>query len=238
MKALSAAIGDLDGNPGNGLEVVVGSGAWHADGTPVADRPLATALESAVLGDGGDGGLDTIAGARYFVAPGVVASHADGTPLAAYPKSLYGNTSDASAPVIGDFDGDGLVDVAVAITDASYGGVVAIWNMPGTNHDEHHVWPMLGHDVRHTGFYTPPAPDRPVNLSVGAGNVLAWEDRSAVEDAYVVERSATGAAWSYQTVAMLAPDSTSYAAAGGAYYRVRAARGAARSRPSNAVSVP
>ena len=36
----------------------------------------------------------------------------------------------------------------------------------------------------------------------------------------------------------LAPDSTSYPAAGGAYYRVRAARGAVRSRPSNAVSVP
>ena len=115
---------------------------------------------------------------------------------------------------------------------------VAIWNTPGPNHDEHHAWPMLGHDVRHTGFYTPPAPDRPANLSVGAGNVLAWEDRSAVEDAYVVERSATGAPWSYQTVATLPPDSTSWAAAPGALYRVRAARGGVRSRPSNAVSVP
>jgi len=129
---------------------------------------------------------------------------------------------------------DGLVDVAVGITDASYGGIVAIWNMAGPNHDEHHAWPMLGHDVRHTGFYTPPAPNR---LSL-AGNVLAWEDRSAVEDAYLVERSATGAAWSYQTVVMLAPDSTSWAVTGGGYYRVRAARAGVPSRPSNAVSVP
>ena len=134
--------------------------------------------------------------------------------------------------------GDGLVDVAVGITDPSYGGIVAIWNMAGANHDEHHAWPMLGHDVRHTGFYTPPAPDRPVNLSLAAGNVLAWEDRSAVEDAYLVEHSATAAAGTYQTVATLAPDSTSWTAPGGGYYRVRAARAGVPSRPSNAVSVP
>ena len=126
----------------------------------------------------------------------------------------------------------------MGITDASYGGIVAIWNMPGPNHDEHHAWPMLGHDVRHTGFYTPPAPDRPVNLSLGAGNVLAWEDRSAVEDAYLVEHSATAAAGTYQTVATLAPGSTSWTAPGGGYYRVRAARAGVPSRPSNAVSVP
>ena len=110
--------------------------------------------------------------------------------------------------------------------------------MPGPNHDEHHTWPMLGHDVRHTGFYTPPAPDRPVNLSLGAGNVLAWEDRSAVGDAYLVEHSATAAAGTYQTVATLAPDSTSWTAPGGGYSRVRAARAGVPSRPSNAVSVP
>ena len=110
--------------------------------------------------------------------------------------------------------------------------------MPGANHDEHHAWPMLGHDVRHTGFYTPPAPDRPVNLSLAAGNVLAWEDRSAVEDAYLVEHSATAAAGTYQIVATLAPDSTSWTASGGGYYRVRAARAGVPSRPSNAVSVP
>ena len=89
-----------------------------------------------------------------------------------------------------------------------------------------------------SGSPTRAAPDRPVNLSLGAGNVLAWEDRSAVEDAYLVERSATGAAWSYETVTTLAPDSTSWAVTGGGYYRVRAARAGVPSRPSNAVSVP
>ena len=55
---------------------------------------------------------------------------------------------------------------------------------------------------------------------------------------FYVEHSATGAAWSYETVAMLAPDSTSWAVTGGGYYRVRAARAGVPSRPSNAVSVP
>ena len=146
----SPAIGDLDGNPANGLEVVVGSGAWHADGTPVQGRPLATPLQSAVIA-----------------------------------------TSTATA------------------------WWTSRWGSP-----------------------TRAAPDRPVNLSLAAGNVLAWEDRSAVEDAYLVERSATGAAWSYETVTMLAPDSTSWTAPGGGYYRVRAARAGVPSRPSNAVSVP
>ena len=40
VNALSPAIGDHDGNPANGLEVVVGRYTWHADGSPMAGRPL------------------------------------------------------------------------------------------------------------------------------------------------------------------------------------------------------
>ena len=56
-----------------------------------------------------------------------------GTAIAGYPKSLYGETLDLGAPVVGDFDGNGLVDVAVGITDSVYGTVVAIWEENGTN---------------------------------------------------------------------------------------------------------
>ncbi|MDH3284356.1 MAG: hypothetical protein OEQ13_06410 [Acidobacteriota bacterium] len=60
-----------------------------------------------------------------------------------YPKSLCGNAEDAGAPVTGAFDRDGLGDVAVAITDVSYGGIVAAYDMPGVDHDERHVWTVL-----------------------------------------------------------------------------------------------
>ncbi len=226
--SLSAAVGDLDGVAGNGFEVVLGTDAWHADGTTVTGRPFPSPLASAVLGDCGDGDLDTIVGSRDPFEPGVAAFRPDGTMLEGYPKSLYGNTGDAGAPVIGDFDADGLVDVATAITDAGYGGVVAVWDMPGTNHDERHAWPMLGHDVRHTGLYTLPPPNRPANLAAtledGALR-LTWEDRSAVEDAYVVERSATGAPWTYSAIAQLPANTTAYVTpVVGGTYRVRATR--------------
>jgi hypothetical protein len=226
VNAASAAIGDLDGNAANGLEVVLGRDAWHADGSPVVGWPSALSLSSAVLGDGGDGNLDSFAGTRDPEAPGVAAFDANATPIAAYPKSLFGFAGDVSAPVIGDFDADGLVDVAAAITDVNYGGIVAVWDMPGPNQDEHHAWPMLGHDVRHTGMWTPPAPNRPVNLQV-SGNALTWEDRSSIENAYVVERSMTGAAWTWVAVAHLPADTTQWtdpAWLAGARYRVRAER--------------
>src|SRR6185295_16759731 len=100
VNSLSPAIGDLDGDPANGLEVVLGSAAWHADGTPVAGRPFETSLSSAVLGDCGDGDLDTLASRRLLFAlpPGIEGVHADGRPLAGYPKSLFGVAGDVGAP--------------------------------------------------------------------------------------------------------------------------------------------
>ncbi|MDH3284355.1 MAG: VCBS repeat-containing protein [Acidobacteriota bacterium] len=156
INTLSPAVGELDGNIDNGLEVVLGSFAWHADGSPVAERSRLENLGSAVLADCGDGDLDTMFGSRYPGRAVLVSVHPDGHPVEGYPKSMFGVTGDAGAPVVGDFDGDGRVDVAVAIDDGIYRGVVAIYEMPGPNHDENHHWPMLGHDVRHSGFYSPP----------------------------------------------------------------------------------
>ena len=168
----------------------------------------------------------------------------DGSLVPEHPKSLYGYTGDTSAPVIGDFDDDGVVDSAATITDASYGGIVAIWNLWGLNHDEHHHWPTMGHDARQTGFYEPPPPDQPRGLTaelVGGHVRLEWEDRSSVEEGYLVERSATGAPFSFATIASLPAESSSFDTPDTqlARYRVRAVRTdprtgrAIESRPSN-----
>jgi Big-like domain-containing protein/VCBS repeat protein len=246
VAALSAAIGDLDPAV-PGLEVVLGAQAWHPDGSPVPGRPLPVSLSSASLGDCGDGGLTTMAGSRNAFAPNIDAFEPEGVRTASYPKSLYGETGDVGAPVTGDFDSDGRVDVAAAITDANYGGIVAVYGTQGANYDEHHEWPMLGHDVRHSGRYSPPPPNRPTRLaaSVGAAGVqLSWVDQSGIEDRYAVERSATGAPYTFVRVATLLADTTAYSdpnASGTVSYRVRAERRDPRtgewiaSHPSNCV---
>ena len=120
-------------------------------------------------------------------------------------------------------------EVATAITDSSYGGVVALWNQWGANQDEHHAWPMLGHDLGHAGFYAVAAPNRPTDLTVtadGSGNHLGWQDRSGVEDGYRVERSVSGAPWTWATIAMLPANAMAYddPVVGSQQYRVRAIR--------------
>jgi hypothetical protein len=231
VNALSAAIGEFDANVANGLEVVLGRDAWRANGTRVPVTPLSSQLSPVILGDMGDGFSSVLGSVRNSQVPGVHAFSRLGSPWWTWPKSLYGNTGDAGAPVIGDFDGDGFVDTAAAITDASYGGVLAIWNEPGINHDEKHHWPMLGHDPQHSGLYTVPPPNRPghaIVTVVGDAAELHWQDRSAVEGEYVVERSPSGAAFTFVPLVALPAGTTSHVdsspGAGAASYRIRATR--------------
>lgn len=232
VNALSAAIGDVDGNKDNGMEVVLGNTTWLADGTLY--RTLSAHLASAILGNCGihTSLVDMVAPLRGSSSPGFHGFHMhSGDPLGRYPKSLYGSAGDAGGAVIGDFDADGKVDVAVTITDATYGGVVVVYNMTRKNYDEDHPWPMLGHDVKRSGLYTVPQPNRPANLTATrAGSVvtLNWLDESLSEDRYLVERSFSGAPFSYVRIAELSPNSSQYVDSapnsGVLHYRVRTER--------------
>jgi secreted trypsin-like serine protease len=76
----------------------------------------------------------------------------------------------------------------------------------------------------------------PSNLRFGAGNVLTWEDNSALESGYVVERS-TRADRNFAPIATLAANTTTYtdvnAPTGRLFYRLRATAENALSMPSN-----
>jgi hypothetical protein len=267
LGGISSAVGEMDGNPGNGLEMVYSHFAWHADGSLVAGFPIplppritstgpAPDIGSAVLVDCHDlDHQDIIAGNRDEVRnPGLVGFHIHpGEPphaLEGYPKHLFGPIGDIAAPVVGDFNSDGRVDVVVGVTDASYGGVVAMYPMPIAHKDENTHWPMLGHDEQFSGRYSVPKPNRPTSLVVSLDGsnrpVLTWTDASEVEEAYVIERSLTGAPWTYQAIATTAANATRYTdqtGARGMSYRVRARRtdptwhDEMLSVPSNAVSV-
>ncbi|MHC5111798.1 MAG: FG-GAP repeat domain-containing protein [Planctomycetota bacterium] len=232
--SLSAAIGDLDEQAGNGLEIVVGGRAYDSNGDQLYDGfPTPYPLASSIIGAMSHGEI-TVSGSPRggWVAPSVQAFYLDGSDATNYPKSLFGNTLDAGAPVQGDFDNDGMADVAVAVTDGSYGGVVSVWRCPHSeNVDEVRYWPMLGHNARHTGCYDVPRPDPPTDVRVLRYSdrvIVRWADRSMVEDHYVVERSSSGLPFSFVPLAWLPGSIDRYVAWGTSaatqQYRVRAVR--------------
>ena len=246
INAKSAAIGRVDDDPTT-LEIVLGEQGWRFDTTTksfvdLGAVPTLPRLASAIIGDCGDGHRDVVAGDRNSSGmPTITAYHATGAEagelFSGYPKSIFGKTGDVSAPVIGDFNGDGRVQVATTFTDASYGGLVAIWDMDGENNDEHHDWPMLGHNVRRSGTYADPTPNRPADLTqetIDGSLILNWTDRSDVEDHYVIQRSSTGDPWSYDTFAILPADSTQFVLGETqpGFFRVRALRFDARTGDS------
>ena len=131
--------------------------------------------------------------------------------MAPYPKVLFGAAEDNRTPVVGDFDDDGMVEVAMSVTDSIYGGIVAVWDLDVPNHDEFHQWPTLGGNNRHTGFYQSPSPNRPLLTQVTASAnrvVIKWTDNSSVEAGFLVQRSATGEAFTWEDVAVVDADST------------------------------
>jgi hypothetical protein len=230
--AAAAAVGDLDGNTADGLEISVGNSMYHADGTPVPGWPVARVMSGTVLADLGGGDIGVLGGTREDnFTPGILGFDADGALESGYVKALYGETWDTIAPVVGDVDGDGRVDVVVAVTDVSYGGILDLYKGEGPYYAERAFWPMRGKDVQRTGYNAPTAPNRPTVVTKRLFNndlVLTWNDNSLVESGFVVERSADGSPFSYQSVAEVGPDTTMLVAGLAstadltAFYRVRA----------------
>ncbi|MGB0716319.1 MAG: FG-GAP-like repeat-containing protein [Phycisphaerae bacterium] len=232
--ALSPAIGDLDSNPYNGLEIAMGHRVYDSEGEWLSWMfPGVTPMTTSIIAPMALGEV-TLAGSPRagWIAPSIQAFFADGDEATNYPKEMFGNTLDAGAPVQGDFDNDGMADVAAAITDGSYGGVVAIWRCPHSeNVAETRHWPMLGFDAAHTGRYHVPAPRRPQMFAAARYDdrvVLTWSDSSDVESQYVIERSSSGDPFTFRSLVWLPANSTrftvwgSFAADG--FYRIRAAR--------------
>ena len=209
--AISAAIGDFDQNLGNGLEVVIGKSIWHADGSPATSSPLSKHMSPAVLADCGGGHVDAMGGTRGDAShPGILGFEFDGELEQGYPKSLYGETGDNSAPVVGDFNNDGIVELAATVTDVNYGGIIAIYQINnGPHNDENAHWPMLGHNQQNTGYYTPPSPNPPQGIIGGIdaeeGLGLLWQEIGNSTEGYVVQRSETGLPFSYMDIATVPP---------------------------------
>lgn len=136
----SAAIGDIDRD--GQLEVVVGSAktaegsngrrvyAWHSDGSAVSGWPKSTAGDmtaSPALGDlDGDGDLEIVIGCGIESDPTgctlLYAWHHDGNSVSGFPLSPPANDPDSSdpsslpySPVLADYDGDGAVEILVAV---------------------------------------------------------------------------------------------------------------------------
>ncbi len=167
------ALGDIDGD--GELEILIGEGgysltqnnklyAWNADGTPVPGFPVLVPSPS-VWADGsyplqytpiladfdGDGTVEILA--THLNDWGFVVVEPDGTisDVTGHPmrQGLW------AAPMVGDVDHDGLLEIVAASGDADGNGEIRIWDEAGPANSAL-PWPMFHHDVRRTGLYVAP----------------------------------------------------------------------------------
>jgi hypothetical protein len=161
----SPAVGDIDNDSTNGLEIVVGRGiiqsisgrllAYHQNGDEVFGFPIdlsGSVTSSPALADiDGDEDLEIFVGCQNG---SLYAYHHTGSPVADFPifVSPYGVTS---SPALGDVDLDGDIELAVGGKGSLVGGddSMYIWDLPGPYDPIRAPWPMFHHDVWHTGLY-------------------------------------------------------------------------------------
>ncbi len=243
---ISATIADLDGDGTNGLEVIVGNVAWHGRATidpglydinPLDFLAGESYMGPAIVGETSfhsrpvltviSGGIG-VTGIRGF-------SLRSEMEAPKFPKVLFGETSYAIVPVLGDFDGDGHADLLAPVVSQKYGAIIGKWIIPGIAdppyRPERNQWEMYGHDLLRSGRYTLPRPNRPVLTGVEWGffgadphpslNVY-WEDQSNVETGYRVEIASTADPYDFQPFFSTGPDIESIGAAiSSGDYRIR-----------------
>ncbi|MBU5611323.1 CARDB domain-containing protein [Geomonas azotofigens] len=73
--------------------------------------------------------------------------NASGVTLASYPERVALNTYAASSPAMGDFDGDGKLELALKTAD----GNVHVWKSGQYLSPFSHQWTVFAHDLEHTG---------------------------------------------------------------------------------------
>jgi hypothetical protein len=158
---LFVTIADLDPTY-PGLEIVTAPVfrdeiyAFHADGTavskwPAGGRPGRYVGNSPAIGDvDGQPGLEVLTGEGAADSGGrrFYMLHANGANLAGTPLDLGGFMQ--TSPAMGDFDGDGKIEVVQAVAST---GAIRLIEVDGPGASlESLIWPMQQHDACRTSF--------------------------------------------------------------------------------------
>ncbi len=129
--------------------------AWNGasrlplSGSPQAVSDLAFFVAPAVADLDGDGASESIAANSTYT---VAAFDGTGSAPVGWPKLMGGWA--VGTPGVGDWDGDGTLEVAVPRRD----GVLFVWHTAGTGAPS---WSAWGCDAAHTGACVPPAEEPP-----------------------------------------------------------------------------
>ena len=183
FRARGVAAGDLDGD---GMpELIVGDNeklwAFHLDGSAVEGWPVDAEFgmnhEQPLIADiTGDGYADVLLSLFSTGTWVMGAWEADGTSLRILQPFSSGWIA-AQAPTLGDLDGDGLLDLTIAMENAGSifapGRVAAFTlNVPVAEASMH--WPTPSHDYARSSTWSPPT-----NLYGGGGRVVPGTLREA-----------------------------------------------------------
>lgn len=194
----TVAFGDIDAD--GELDVVVGDEtssndaadyiyAWHLDGTPVPNFPagptFAIYTQCAIADLDGDGEVEIMIDDNRY-GWGYEAYNHDGTHCEEWPLpcgTAWSSVSMQMTPVVGDFNADGILDIAGAATDLVAWVVEAyVWDS-GIAWNEDLAYTVLdGYNVRHDGIYPAetqfvPLPPQNLELEIADYNSInaSWE---------------------------------------------------------------
>jgi hypothetical protein len=120
-----------------------GSTRMPLEGSPQAVADLAFFVQPAIADLDGDGTAETIAGTSTYT---LSAFDGSGAAPAGWPKLTGGWM--VGTPAVGDWDGDGALDIAAPRRD----GVLLVWSAaPGSASDGAVAWSQWGCDAYHSG---------------------------------------------------------------------------------------